>query len=141
MLHQAKSWKTSSTKYKKDLAKAEAKVIKLEEQFAEQKKRWEEAQVKIVELKNDMEKVIDNYMGSKGFKKLMVLHDSGVYPDYFEHGRDDAIKVIPEAHPGMINAEDFPCPKAVLPAGTYEDDEAEDENYIIDPENSLKNSA
>lgn len=82
-------------------------------------------------------------MDSKDFKELMVLHDSEVYPDYFEHGWDAAIKTVAKVHPGIVNAEDFPCPKASLLAGTYDEageNEGGEEDRIINPEDSLVKS-
>lgn len=107
---QARSWKTSSQLKKKDLAKAEAKIEKLEAQLAEKQKELEVAQARNVKLQDEKENVIDMYMDTKDFKDLMTAHDSLIYLEYYKDGWDGAVKAILERHPGTFTAADFPCP-------------------------------
>lgn len=140
-LHQAKSWKTSSQLNKKDLAKAEAKVEKLEADLADKHKVLEEAQERNVELQDEKKNAIDKYMDIKEFKDLMTAHDSLIYPEYYKDGWDGAIKAILERHPKAFNVADFPYPHATLPQGTYAaEDRMEDEASSEQPSSAFVSS-
>lgn len=142
MIHHAQSWKTSTKKYKKEADKATTKLDEVEILLADAQKKLAEAQAQVIELEEEKENTIDHYMDSKEYKKLMMLHDEEIYPDYYQDGWDGALKAVAFAHPGVLNLEDFPCPSVKLPVGTYHEAEAgEEERRIIDPEEPLHESS
>lgn len=108
-------------------------------QLEKEKKKLEEAQV--VELKDEKENAINRYMYSREFKDLMVTQDAVIYPDYYKDGWDATIKAFLLAHPDVFEAKDFPCPSVTLPKETYEEEDGiEEEERIINPEESLVKS-
>lgn len=62
------------------MAKAETKIEKLETYLEEKKKELEEAQSKIMKLKDEKENTTDRHTDSREFNDLMATHDSDLYP-------------------------------------------------------------
>lgn len=78
-MHQAKSWKTSSNTHKKNLDKAKLVTERLEEKLKLKEEELEKAYGNIVKLRQNIEDIINDYMDSDKFKKLMDKHDELAY--------------------------------------------------------------
>ena len=148
-MHQAKSWRTSSNANKKELDKSKLAIEGLEEKLRLKDEELEKAYGSIAELRQNKEDVIDSYMDSDEFKKLMEKHDELVYPANYALGWKGGMDAVLGKHPGLFQISDFPCPIAPTElaellksqASLNEEDEemvegTPSQDRILDPTNS-----
>ena len=74
-----------------------------------------EARSELVESRKGKDAIIDDYMDSDEFKKLMQKHNEITFPEDYSIGWNDAVKSIHEDHSDMFNPKwDYLCPMRIV---------------------------
>lgn len=104
-----------ANQHKKDLVATSAKLKAADTKVVELEAELDKVRAELVEAKAEKEDVIDDYMKSEEFEKLMEEHDKVVYPAHFTVGWNEAKKAILEKHPGLYDPQvDFVSPERPL---------------------------
>ena len=109
-MHHAKSWKRSSDSKEKELTKMKAKYRGLEEKLKNKEEELADTHTELLQLRDERDRSIDNYLDSEEFVQVMRAHDDTVFPGFFRTGWDAGISAVqqhyPEIDPGTYQSPD-----------------------------------
>jgi len=91
-----------------------------------------EARSELVEARKGKDAIIDDYMDSDEFKKLMEKHNEIASAEDYSNGWNDAVQTIHEDHPDLFHPKwDYLCPmRIVLDSPSPIEEEVEDLGVI-----------
>lgn len=81
----------------------------------------------LVALRDDKEKLIDDYLDSAEYRSLMDQHDEILFPSQFTEGWNKALEAVLRQHPGLFQPSAFPSPH--LPSSLVHEPDSSEELF------------
>lgn len=131
MVHQAKAWKGKAKEFETESQKKSLHIHQLEEQLKKKDEELATANSELVLLRDDKEKMIDEYLDSAEYKSLMDQHDDMLFPGQFTQGWNEAKEAILKKHPSLFQPSEFPCPYLPIAEAASSDELFGEEDALV----------